>query len=98
MVIAGFTSQCYFTINRIMVIQETDRAFYGRVMSVYMMTWALTPVAVLPMGALVDHIGAPLTVGGAGALLALAIAATTIFGRESREIGHEASHAAPASD
>ena len=50
----------------------------GRVMSIYMMTWSLMPIALLPMGALVDVVGAPITVAGAGVLLLLAMTGVAV--------------------
>jgi MFS family permease len=73
LVIVGFASQAHLTFNRMLVFLNTDRKLYGRVMGVYMMNWALMPVATLFMGALVDTVGAPLTVAGAGAVLAASI-------------------------
>ena len=79
LVIVGFMTDGYFTINRILVMLETDREFYGRVVSIYMMTWSLMPVALVPMGALVDTVGAPITIGVAAIILAAFIAGITIF-------------------
>ncbi len=79
LVIVGFMTDGYFTINRILVMHETEKAFYGRVMSVYMMTWSLMPLALVPMGIMVDRVGAPLTVGVAGLMLAALITAITAF-------------------
>ncbi len=59
----------YLTFNRMLVLLGTDSKLYGRVMGVYLMTWSLMPMATLPMVALVDAVGAPLTVAVAGALL-----------------------------
>jgi len=79
LIIVGFMTDGYFTINRILVMLETDREFYGRVVSIYMMTWSLMPLALVPMGALVDHIGAPVTVGVAAIMLSLIIGGITMF-------------------
>jgi len=79
----GATSQGYLTLNRTLVLLNTDKAFYGRVMGVYMMTWSLMPVATLPMGALVDAIGAPFTIGGGGFLLAACILLASLMHRET---------------
>ncbi len=84
LVVVGFMTDGYFTINRILVMQETDKAFYGRVMSIYMMTWSLMPLALLPMGVMVDRVGAPLTVGTAALILATVIAAITAFSPYAR--------------
>lgn len=74
----GLCSEMFMTINRMLVLLNTDNHLYGRVMGTYSMTFALTPLATLPMGALVDAIGAPRTVAGAGILLAMAVIATAI--------------------
>jgi MFS family permease len=79
LVIVGFMTDGYFTINRILVMLETDREYYGRVVSIYMMTWSLMPLALVPMGELVDRIGAPVTVGVAAILLSLIIGGITMF-------------------
>jgi MFS family permease len=79
LVIVGFMTDGYFTINRILVMLETDREYYGRVVSIYMMTWSLMPLALVPMGELVDHIGAPVTVGVAAIMLSVIIGGITLF-------------------
>jgi MFS family permease len=73
LVMIGVCSEIFMTINRMLVLLNTDSHLYGRVMGTYAMTFSLMPIATLPMGALVDAIGAPQTVAGAGFLLALAV-------------------------
>jgi MFS family permease len=73
LVMIGVCSEIFMTINRMLVLLNTDSHLYGRVMGTYAMTFSLMPIATLPMGALVDAIGAPHTVAGAGFLLALAV-------------------------
>lgn len=73
LVVVGFASQGYLTINRLLVMQHTERHLYGRVMSIYMMTWSLVPAVVLPIGLLVDRFGVSLTVATSGALLTIAL-------------------------
>jgi hypothetical protein len=48
-------------------------------MGTYAMTFSLMPIATLPMGAIVDAIGAPRTVAGAGFLLGLAVLALSFI-------------------
>lgn len=71
--VAGFMSSGYLTFNRMLVVLQTDRALYGRVMSIYGMTWSLMPLALLPIGALVDQLGAPATIAGSGLALSAII-------------------------
>ncbi|MDA0351519.1 MAG: MFS transporter [Chloroflexi bacterium] len=68
--VVGLASQGYMTLNSVMIMERTDRAYYGRVMSIYMLTFSLSPVALLPMGWSIDHFGAVETQAAAGILLA----------------------------
>lgn len=79
--VVGGASAGYLSINNALIMQATPREYHGRVMSVYMMTFALMPLASLPAARLADLIGAPATVGGMGALLVVAIAAVTLWQR-----------------
>ena len=76
---AAFTS-----INMTLIMQAAPPALHGRVMSVVMMTFALMPLTSLPAARLTDIIGAPMTVGGMGVLLVLAIGATSLWLRRQR--------------
>jgi MFS family permease len=73
LVLIGLFSEIFMTINRMMVLINTDSQLYGRVMGTYATTMALRTIATLPMGALVDEFGAPRTIAGAGVLLTAAI-------------------------
>ncbi|MBM4419921.1 MAG: MFS transporter [Chloroflexi bacterium] len=88
--ILGGASASYMALNNTLVMEQTPREFYGRVMSVYMMTFSLMPLASVPFAALVDQIGARPTLAAAGALLAY-IVAVVAFGNR---IGRRASPAA----
>jgi MFS family permease len=74
LVLIGLFSQTYLTINRSLLMLNTDPALYGRVTSVQIMAWYFMPVSLLPMGYLADRIGVDLTVAGAGVLVAVLIA------------------------
>jgi predicted MFS family arabinose efflux permease len=71
--LVGLAQQSYMTINQTALITTSDPALYGRVMSVVVMIRASAPLAVLPIGALVDAIGAPGAIASAGAILASTI-------------------------
>ena len=68
--ITGLASQGYLTLNRVMVVMNTEPHLYGRVMSIYSMTWAMAPLALLPMGIMVDVVGPKAVVSTAGLILA----------------------------
>jgi MFS family permease len=76
--VVGFASQGYLTINRILVMQSTERHLFGRVMSIYMMTWSLVPAVVLPIGIIVDRVGVSATVATSGVLLVVVLASAAL--------------------
>jgi MFS family permease len=71
--LVGFTSAAYISINNTLVMGNTDPRLYGRVMSIYMLTFAITPVAALPMAWVADLLGGRIAVAGAGLLVAGAV-------------------------
>lgn len=74
--VVGFASQVFLTMNKTMLMLTCDRAYYGRVMSIYMMGFSLTPIALLPMGLGVDTIGVETTIAAAGVVIIAVIALT----------------------
>lgn len=77
MPVVGGTSAAYMALNSTLVMDKTERQYHGRVMSVYMLTFSLMPLSVLPFGAFADAFGAPITVGIGGLLL---IAVVILYG------------------
>jgi MFS family permease len=71
----GLATDFYSTINNTLILLNTDRALYGRVMSLYMMTWSLAPLAAAPFGTAIDHIGGPLTMMLIGGVLTVFVIA-----------------------
>jgi MFS family permease len=69
MVLAGLGESGRMALGQSLVIECTDEAYRARVTSVLMMTFGLMPLAVLPLGAAYDTIGARLPVLSMGALL-----------------------------
>ncbi len=78
LVLVGFFSTGYLTLNRMMVAMLTDRAVFGRVMAIYGMTWSLMPIALLPIGALVDAFGVQTVVAVSGLSVATIIGVSAI--------------------
>lgn len=79
LLLVGFFSTGYLTINRMLVGLQTERGMYGRVMAMYGMTWSLMPIALLPFGALVDVFGVGATVAASGILVAVFISAIALM-------------------
>ena len=78
LVLIGLFSQTYLTINRSLLMLNTDPALYGRVTSVQIMAWYFMPISLLPMGFIADRVGVDLTVAGAGVLVAVLIAGAAL--------------------
>lgn len=57
MVVVGFASMSYMTLNSTMILTTTDPAYHGRVMSLYMLTFGVFPLMGAPLGILADRFG-----------------------------------------
>jgi MFS family permease len=79
LVVVGFMSAAYIALNTSLLISHTDARLYGRVMSVYLLTFAFMPVAALPASWLADLVGGRAAVALGGALVAISIAGIGIL-------------------
>ena len=77
------------TLNNTVVQERVPNEVRGRVMSLMMMTFGLTPLAVLPAGAAARAFGVQATVTAAGVLLALFGVALYTLSRSFRSIDRE---------
>jgi MFS family permease len=68
--LVGMAGNAYTALNSSMIMATAERAYHGRVMSVYLMTWSLMPLATLPIGKVVDTIGVRETIAIAGVVVA----------------------------
>ncbi len=69
--IVGAASNSCMVGNQTLIQGNCIDRYRGRVLSIYMMTWGLTPLGTLPAGALADHYGVPLVVSAQGILCIL---------------------------
>jgi hypothetical protein len=69
--LVGLTLDFNATINQTLIMLNTDRALYGRVMSVYMMTFALSGFSASASGVLMDNFGGAVTMLSQGIVLAV---------------------------
>jgi MFS family permease len=74
------------TINQTLIMLNAEKALYGRVMSVYMMTWALSGFSASLSGVLMDNIGGALTMISQGALLAVFVVCMSTMNAGYRKI------------
>ena len=78
LVALGFFSTMYQTLNNTMIMGETRPELYGRVMSVYMLTFSLFPLMSGPIGALADQLTGKTTFVVLGSGILAFIAATVL--------------------
>ena len=65
----GLAGAARMTLNQTLVIEVVDEHYRGRVMSVFMLSWELMPLGVLPAGILTDWVGVQAALGVMAALL-----------------------------
>lgn len=87
LVIVGLANDFYSTINNTLILVNCDRALYGRVMSVYMMTWSIAPMAGAAIAAAADQVGASMALGTAGVVVVAVTLAVGLFYPAYRRIG-----------
>jgi MFS family permease len=93
----GFMTSFFQSLNSTMVMTASDPAYYGRVMSVNMLTFSLMPIGSFVMGFIIDAI-APFTLGpldllgvqaaylGAGTIITGFVLAVTVFNPSYRRL------------
>jgi hypothetical protein len=69
------------TMNNVLLMEITDPAYYGRMMSIYMLTFSMSPVAMLPIGFFVDRLGVSPTVVVCGIVLSASMLLFIVGGR-----------------
>lgn len=74
----GFGSSMFMTLTSTLLMDNTPEELIGRVMSIFMMTWGLSPLGALPAGALAETFGAPITVSIGGVIFFIFLLAVII--------------------
>jgi MFS family permease len=74
------------TINQTLIMLNADRALYGRVMAVYMMTWALSGFSASAAGFLMDRLGGAVTMLLQGLVLAAFVVLMTTLNKGYRSL------------
>jgi len=82
----GAGSTVYMALNMTLVMKQAPEEMVGRVMSIYMMTFGLMPVATLPAGALAEIVGASATVIGFGTFMVLFLIVITLLEPRVRKL------------
>lgn len=83
----GFFSTVFTAINSTLLMLHSSPEYYGRVMSIYMMTFSISPIAGLPLSMLADKIGAPWTLSATGLMTAVVVLALVTLAPAYRKMG-----------
>ncbi len=86
--LVGFAGNACTGFNSALLMLRTEEAYYGRVMSIYMMNWSLMTLFTLPLGMLVDQWGAPLVTSASAVGIVIFMGAAYVVFREVREEQH----------
>jgi MFS family permease len=84
--LVGLTLDFNATINQTLIMLNAERALYGRVMSVYMMTFALSGFSASASGYLMDQLGGAVTMLLQGILLAVFVVLMAAFNSGYRSL------------
>jgi MFS family permease len=71
LLITGASTNAYQALNLTSILEATEPAYYGRVMSVASIVGSFGPLSVLPYGFVLDHIGPRITTSGSAMIVAL---------------------------
>ncbi|MFO7916580.1 MAG: MFS transporter [Anaerolineae bacterium] len=77
--LVGFFDNICRVVSSTLLQAQSDKDYLGRVMSVAMMEWGLTPLGTLPAGAVADYVGVPPVVIVQGMFMIMLFAAVAFF-------------------
>jgi MFS family permease len=90
LLLVGLLSSAYTALNSTLILANTEPRLYGRVMSVYLLTFATIPLGAMPMAWFADHVGGRWTVAVAGLIVALAVGGLSLLRSLQRPAGSAA--------
>ena len=80
----GASQSCYMSMNSTMLMGNTEPRMYGRVLSIYLMTFAVTPIAALPLAWATDVMDPQLATLGAGLSVLAAVIVLAVVNPSAR--------------
>lgn len=87
LLVTGFAGDAYMALNSTLVMMSADESMYGRVMGVYMVAQSIRPITVLPISAIADAIGTPITLLFSGGICAAFVGGVAALYPGYRHIG-----------
>ena len=86
LICVGGLSNLYLVLSSTLILSHAAPAYRGRVLSLTMMEYGLSPLGTLPAGAVADMVGVPWVTGVQGALAAAAFGLVAVFKPELRRM------------
>jgi MFS family permease len=87
LVVVGFCGSAFMGLNSTLITSNAPPHLYGRIMSIYMLTFAAQPVGAVPLAWLADVAGGPISMVVAGGVVLAIVAGIAIFSAPYRRIG-----------
>jgi MFS family permease len=84
--VVGAANNVIMVMNNTLIQTTADVTYRGRVLSVYMMLWGLTPLGTIPAGALSDHFGVPAVIVVQGILVVAVFVLAAILRPEIKQM------------
>jgi MFS family permease len=94
--VVGFCGAAFMGLNSTLIMSNAPPHLYGRIMSIYMLTFAAQPVGALPLAWVADFAGAPASMVIAGSVVLASVAGIGLFYAPYRQISW--SMAKPSTD
>jgi MFS family permease len=85
--VVGFCSAAFMGVNSTLIMSNAPPHLYGRIMSIYMLTFAAQPVGALPLAWVADVAGAPASMVIAGSVVLAGVVGIGLFYAPYRRIG-----------
>ena len=90
MAVAGFFSAVYMANNQTMIQLLAPTRLRGRVMSIWMLGWGLTPLGLMPISIVAENLGMPTAMVLGGSLSVAVVLFIMVWGRELWTLDAEA--------
>jgi MFS family permease len=85
--VVGFCGAAFMGLNSTLIMSNAPTHLYGRIMSIYMLTFAAQPIGALPLAWVADIAGAPASMVIAGSIVLAIVAGIGLFYAPYRRIG-----------
>jgi MFS family permease len=87
MVVIGFLFAAFSALNNTLLMSNSESRLTGRVMSIYLLTWAAMPIGALPLAWLADYAGAPTAMAVAGGIVIVGVLSLARLRSGSQTLG-----------